>query len=371
MFSLRLVQLFLMLFLSGHVVAGVLLPPVNTNFESRSEIMWKCLGEAQLVSQHGGEYIGELDAILLKGNKTNHFIFQGTIGKLRPVVERDDGVLEGAKSVFDGLKSEEVSNLYTVCLLISGYKWDGSQESGIEELINLANTGNIQAQAGLGEIYYYGRSVDVNYTKAVNWLSKAADSNDKNSQFYLGMAYIEGKGVLEKYDTAKNYLTKASENGHEQASVILPRLEEIIENSQYDDDIDLTDRVDKAKKGDIEEQFNLATNYEKGYGVPQDIHKAIEWYKKSATSGHAKAMTHLGIIYDNGRGVDVDYHEAVKWYKMASEKDDNQAQFNLSLIYLYGRGVETNKHLAKDYMEKAASNGHRNAHVALSQVKWE
>lgn len=45
----------------------------------------------------------------------------------------------------------------------------------------------------------------------------------------------------------------------------------------------------KAERGDASAQFELGIRYKKGQGVIQSYKKAVEWYKKSAEQGNAKA----------------------------------------------------------------------------------
>ena len=77
----------------------------------------------------------------------------------------------------------------------------------------------------------------------------------------------------------------------------------------------------------------------KGQGVPQDYAEAVQWYRKAAEQGVAKAQFNLGLMYDNGLGVTQDYARAGKWYRKAAEQGYATAQFNLGLMYENGEGV--------------------------------
>ena len=37
-----------------------------------------------------------------------------------------------------------------------------------------------------------------------------------------------------------------------------------------------------------------------GHGVPQNYHKALKWFRKSADQGNEEAQTHLGHMYYQG-----------------------------------------------------------------------
>ncbi len=46
--------------------------------------------------------------------------------------------------------------------------------------------------------------------------------------------------------------------------------------------------------GEAEAQFKLAYRYSTGQGMPKDYAKALEWYRKAAAQGHARAQYNLG-----------------------------------------------------------------------------
>jgi len=46
----------------------------------------------------------------------------------------------------------------------------------------------------------------------------------------------------------------------------------------------------------------------------------VQWYRKAAEQGFAKAQYNLGVKYANGQGVKRDHAEAVRWYRKAAEQ---------------------------------------------------
>ena len=60
--------------------------------------------------------------------------------------------------------------------------------------------------------------------------------------------------------------------------------------------------------------------YVEGQGVRQDDAQAVQWYRKAAEQGIAKAQFNLGFMYNNGQGVRQDYMQAVHWYRKAAEQ---------------------------------------------------
>src|SRR6516225_1200877 len=59
----------------------------------------------------------------------------------------------------------------------------------------------------------------------------------------------------------------------------------------------------RANAGNAEAQYQLASLYRSGRGVPPDEALAFKWMKAAAEHGHAKAEFNLGAMYLSGRGV--------------------------------------------------------------------
>ena len=64
---------------------------------------------------------------------------------------------------------------------------------------------------------------------------------------------------------------------------------------------------------------SLGYAYEFGqWGLTEDKAKAVQWYRKAAEAGDARAMYNLGYAYEYGQGgLTKDEAKAVEWYKKA------------------------------------------------------
>jgi len=58
--------------------------------------------------------------------------------------------------------------------------------------------------------------------------------------------------------------------------------------------------------------------YYSGEGVPQDSAQAVQWYRKAAEQGYAKAQYHLGLLYRNGDGVPKELVTAYMWFSLVA-----------------------------------------------------
>ncbi len=108
-------------------------------------------------------------------------------------------------------------------------------------------------QFKLGNVYYNGNGVPVDYTEAAKWYRLAADQGLAESQHMLGVIYDRGEGVQPDATRAVNWYLEAGEQGY------------------------------------VPAQFELGNKYARGEGVPQNYAEAYVWFSLAAASGHEKA----------------------------------------------------------------------------------
>jgi antitoxin component YwqK of YwqJK toxin-antitoxin module len=161
---------------------------------------------------------------------------------------------------------------------------------GLEALKALAEKGDAKAQNKLGEKYYYGRGVEKDYKKAINWYRKAAEQGNDSGQTMTGVMYRRGWGVEEDDEEAVKWFRKAAEQGHAWG------------------------------------QDNLGDMYDEGEGVEEDDERAVFWYRKAAAQGWQWAQYNLGMMYMKGEGVEKNIRQAYLWYSLAAEQDDEDSK---------------------------------------------
>ncbi len=159
-----------------------------------------------------------------------------------------------------------------------------------------------------------------------------------------------------------------------------------------------------AEAGDAHAEYNLGLLYAAGKGVPQDIARAVEWYRKAGEQGVAAAQYNLGVMYANGQGIAPDpqeaaqwflraadqgvtnaalglgnvyyesdlqnYTEAAKWYRKAAEEGFASAAFSLGVMYDLGRGVPQDYTEALKWYRQAAEQGYAPAMVNLGVLYY-
>ena len=109
----------------------------------------------------------------------------------------------------------------------------------------------------LARCFAEGKGVEQNWTKAVEWYTKAAEKGHGDAMYNIGVCFEKGEGVEQNWTKAVEWYTKAAEKGHSSA------------------------------------MSNLGRCFEKGEGVEQNLAKAVEWYTKAVDHGRAKAKAYL------------------------------------------------------------------------------
>ena len=122
------------------------------------------------------------------------------------------------------------------------------------------------------------------------------------------------------------------------------------------------------------------------YFDAKEKEEAIEWLKKAAEQGYAKAQFWLGFCYEHGLdGQESDsssynrtsgnsydahkwYQKAVEQYCDAAQRGNIWAQYNLGVCYERGYGVQRNVQQAERRYREAAQKGHIRACYNLGEV---
>lgn len=73
----------------------------------------------------------------------------------------------------------------------------------------------------LGSIYYQGKLINQDYTKALTYLLKAAESNDNSAEFLLGYMYEKGHGVEKDKVKAKEWYERSKAHGNKTAELMI------------------------------------------------------------------------------------------------------------------------------------------------------
>jgi TPR repeat protein len=218
--------------------------------------------------------------------------------------------------------------------------------------------GHLEAEVGLGGLYFLGIGTGQDEVKGLKYLKQAAEKGFADVGFYDFLAFLYSWGLCVPQDDteAVKWYTKA------------------------------------AEKGKIESQSALADMYIRGEGVKKDYQEALKWIKKALEKDDSRAQFLMGLLYRRGWGVSQDYEESQKWFKKSkqnnkkSQADDfpisiaenliklmekcggAKIQFLLSGLYFTGKEglIVQDNNKALQYLMKSAEQSYAEAQGTLS-----
>ena len=98
------------------------------------------------------------------------------------------------------------------------------RSKNIKELESLANNGDVGAIYELGQRYFYGVGVNLDYGKARNYFEIASERGSSGSNYFLGKIYYNGNGVQTNHLKAKEYFEKSAEADNTYSKYYLGKL---------------------------------------------------------------------------------------------------------------------------------------------------
>jgi len=93
----------------------------------------------------------------------------------------------------------------------------GHYTEAVQQATDLANKGNVAAQALLARAYYMGQGVALNDHAAFEWAQRAAAANNPDGLYFLGECYVNGRGVRRNLTKADDLFDRAIALGQMEA----------------------------------------------------------------------------------------------------------------------------------------------------------
>lgn len=182
-----------------------------------------------------------------------------------------------------------------------------------------ANQGHAGSQKALGSMYFSGRGVPQDYAKSMQWYLMAAEQGHPHAQKYVALGYRRGMGLPVDPDKAAYWKAEAAKQSGPETSVAFLEAYEQEETELHSDKDVFDEFLRQAEKGTTRAYFYVGAAYTAGTGTPQDYAEAEKWYRKAADLELHAGMEALGIIHQLGQGVEQDRVEAQTWYYITEE----------------------------------------------------
>lgn len=226
----------------------------------------------------------------------------------------------------------------------------------IETLMRLAERGDGEAQAELGDRLAAGRDVPQDFERAALWRERAAKQGVTRAQNALGKQYAAGLGVPKDDEKALAWLQRASDGDGPDAWFDLGIFYEQKGNeAAFREAVTWHSRA--VESGHVGAHAHLGLLYYNGQGVAQDLQRAAELLRHAAAHGDARAQNNLGLMFTQGKGVELDYEKAVTLFQDAADQGLKEAHTNLAVMYENGLGVHFDEAKAVDLYRQAHLQG--------------
>lgn len=265
-------------------------------------------------------------------------------------------------------------------------------------LLEAAEAGSVEAQADLGDHYYfltfdqchaagmvaldavldtgfYSAPPKCDQTEAAKWYRMAADQDHSYAQFMLARLLSDAEGRLYSEDAvaeAIKLFQQSAEAGLVPAQYRFGRIYMDGEFVEADERIGLDWILRAAEQDLVEAQVYLGNYYFDHALIPQGGQKAFQWAMRAAASepgmDRNQAFYLLGRIYAAGRGVPQSDAEAEKWFSAYAAGDEiiyPDSYWLVGVNYQQGIGLPKDLALAAKWYERGAQRGSSKAQSAL------
>lgn len=285
-------------------------------------------------------------------------------------------------------KGDVPSEYWAGKMLLGGMNVPANKQQAVVYLLKAAEGNMAAAQAEMGALYAEGNGLTRNLEQSTAWYRKSALQGNANGMWNYGKALKDGIGVDRDFDQALFWMSEAAQLGYRRAfRNMIVRLDSIgtdpflnyvrgmklyLVDGKMKEASAQFKKVEKAKiaEGKImqsvilaskrnenrnakkavkqlekiapsnaEASFYLATLYETGNGVTQNISKSLGLYRNASDMGYGKAQSYLADIYYEGRGVEKDLLTAVTLYRKAYENRQLSQNGATRLAECYENGL--------------------------------
>jgi TPR repeat protein len=197
--------------------------------------------------------------------------------------EDPDGALDWFESA---AKRGNVQAMVQAGLIYGNKRTPADTRKALDYFVQAADSGDRVAKYLAGEMFYYGKGIAQDQTRAVAYLQEAAALREPRAMDLLGAHYRRQK----QYDQARKYFEDAASAGYALSLSNLGVLYIRGEGVTPSPEIAANLFKQGAEKGDPQGMFFFASCLESGTGVTRDRQAAREWYIKSAQAGNPGAI---------------------------------------------------------------------------------
>lgn len=201
-----------------------------------------------------------------------------------------------------------------------------SEDEKLEEAAqNLRHVGNTSVPVILNIIGLQNASNE-NFEEAFTCFLAAAELGYTKGQFNIGVCYEKGRGVARDMEKAMHYYGLAAANGHAQAQYRFAKLLLTSRRQLSEDELKTaTNLLEEASAAGLTKaQVCLASVYSQK--PEKHGNKFVQYLKMAAESGDSAALFFLGQCYEKGLGVPQNLSKAIEHYRRAAKAGNKRAK---------------------------------------------
>ena len=161
---------------------------------------------------------------------------------------------------------------------------------------------------------------------AVENMRELAESGDIHAQYFMGKLYRDGPLLPPDWVMARYWFDKAAKQGYTTAQYALGKLLLSDDVSVHDSEAGIQWLEHAAYNGNHYASYRLGKEYLKGEVVRKDTRKAMDHIYTSAQAGNPHAQYLLGKLLLQGKVIDQDKEEGIQWLTQAAEQGHSYAQ---------------------------------------------
>lgn len=237
-----------------------------------------------------------------------------------------------------------------------GIDFDASK--AMEYMTRAADSGYPYAQYKVGYYYHYGL-IETDLGKAIEWYNKAYNQGYPYAAIMLGEYYLYNHGDDRDYDKAFAYFKFAEENDCITEGIGLCY--------EYGLGVEANETQAfkyyhlAAEEDYTSAKYRLGLCYKYGTGTTENMEEAYNWLSEAAEDGNLNAQYEAAMMLLDGKGVAKDEAKGIEMLMKVAEEDHDDAQYELGNCFLTGKGVAENETQAMYWYQKAAENGNEQA----------
>ncbi|KAI9302540.1 hypothetical protein BJ944DRAFT_151826, partial [Cunninghamella echinulata] len=258
-------------------------------------------------------------------------------------------------------------------------------EEGLTWLTKAANMNNSRALLTLGVLSEYGKGIEKNEVKALEYYKAACELNNPVAHYFLGLHYRSGTlGLPQNFTEAGKHLIRSAKSGYPNAQRVLGTmylngllLNSSNSNNNNEQEAEINRRKSEkmallwfrraASQGDVRSLGFVASCYQYGRGTTTNYEIALEYYRKASRIEDGNAHFWLAACYEEGiEGICAcNLKIAYDHYLIAAKVGNTDAEFQIALMLSNGNGVSKDRKSAYGWYKKAAEKNHKTALYSL------